>query len=1609
MKLNKISEAMAWLPGFVPGDGNLVVPSESAHATPHMNLPIWPSLEPSTFAGLSGDVTKYKANIAAIKLLFALEAEGRSPSLEEREILNRYTGWGGLSKAFNEEQHDKAWQERSVALRALLGEDHRSAENSTPNAHYTPINVIQSVYQAVEQLGFKGGRILDPSAGTGYFIGAMPKAMAERSQVTAIELDAISSRIMAKLYGDYGVKTLHGAFESTPLPEGYFDLAISNVPFGNYQVAEMRNVPYVDYAIHDYFFARSMELVRPGGLVAFITSSGTLDKHGDKVRHYLESKGDLIAAFRLPSSTFESLAGTSVTTDLIILQRRDSRSTLPLRNWMNVLEVHYGSAIKTNNYYSRLYVNEYYHRHPEHHIGAATRVSNGYSYTTGCVLDGDPIPLLKAQISRLPEGVYHAKVEDKAVKKAKLLHLDPSESHRPGYRLIKDVVYSLNGCEAVEYAAPKKTLARIAGMIAVRDAARLLVAAQISKTDKVVDEYRLAFNVAYDGFVKANGYLSTKVNRSAFKGDPDLPLLLSLEHWDPTAQKAEKSEIFSRRTVGVHQPVDSCDNTKDAMMVSLVEYGRIVPEHIGYLVGMDPKESMQELCDHGFVFFDPEANKWVTSDEYLSGNVRNKYTYALLAGEEYQRNAAALEAVIPKDLAFHEIGARIGSTWIPAQDYSTFLDETLGSTGHKVSFCKVAGAWDVSQDYTAHNVASTQTYGTSRVNAVTLFEMALNQTVPTVYDTDYDNKRVINQGETIAAREKQHDLKERFVAWLWEEGARTNRLVRLYNDTMNAIVPRQYDGSHLTLPGYSGVYALHQHQKDAIWRIIASGRNTLLAHAVGAGKTLTMICSAMELRRLGKINKALMVVPNHMLEQFGAEFLRAYPGANILLAGKEDLVGDKRRLLLSRIATGNWDAIVITHASFERLKMSEDFMRDLIEEEIQSIVDAIRSASTGSNNKIVKQLARARRTWEARLSKMENVEKKDDLVQFEELGIDWLYVDEAHYFKNLYRHTKMTRVAGLPNTNSERSFDMFCKTRHILSLHEMNAGVVFATGTPVSNSMAELWVMQRYLQPKTMERHFIDMFDTWAGNFGESVTALELSPDGSGYRMQTRFSRFVNLPELMAIFSEVADIRTAEMLELPVPKNDKHTVVCAPSETLKAYINGLVKRAEKVRNGEVRPKQDNMLSITNDGRMAALDIRLVMDGVDEDPGNKSYEAAKRILSIWHETKDEKAAQLVFSDLSTPKNDGTFDAYNDLKRKLVQGGIPEDEIAFIHDAATDPQKESIFAAVRAGTIRVIMGSTLKMGVGTNIQERLIALHHLDAPWRPSDVEQREGRIIRQGNLFDRVAIYRYVTSGSFDTYIWQTLENKARFIAQVMAGHNASRHVEDVALAALSFAEVKALASGNPMVLEKAGIDSELAKLNVLKAMWERQKWQNKQELISLPSTIEREQSRLSRLEADAALASQRDNSFCMEVNGIQYFQREEAGKALRAAKVKGINVTIGHFNGFAISYLKDHFNKTTNLVLTGQASHMANSAKNNLGLVMVLENTLNGMAEEVIVQRGRLQSSERRLVDIHSSLEVGFEHIDRINELTCRQREIELELDLMKGDHAATDDDSIAA
>ncbi len=1615
MKIKPVAHACMWLPGFGPDEdpievlGTLASSTVAAHEIVQevQQQAIWPKLDAMHHASISTPVPKYDANIAAIKLLRKLEQEGRAASSEEHAILSLYTGWGGLVKALDGATSDTAWLARHEELKSLLTpEEFESATTSSLNAYYTPLMVVEAIWKAVQRLGFKGGNILEPSCGSGFFIAGMPQELARKSRVTAVELDAVSARMTKVMYSQYGVKVHQGEFERARLPAGSYDLVIGNPPFGNEKSAELRNVPFANFSLHNYFIAKALEMVRPGGLVVFITSTGTLDSHTSGHRAYLHSQAKLVGAVRLPRGTFKEIAGTTVTTDLLVFQKREERAPKAEEaRWGEIVRVPSASKIY-GGYSDAIYANEFFVSRPENVIGKLRTQTGPHGMSVYCEFDGDLGGALQERVASIPEGIYTARAQAPREAGKKEVEVTLSEVRRPGLVIIEGKVYEVEGDKAKPLALTGKTLQRTLGLIEVRDCLRSLISAQAGKTsDDLLTRLRIGLNIAYDRHVKEFGYLSESVNKRAFSADPDLPLLLSIEEWDAETQTASKAPIFERNTLAPATRVQRCESTKEALQVSLGEAGRVIPSRIAELCGRPVEEVMAELQSEELVYLDPETANWESADSYLSGNVRRKLEIASMAGDEYQRNAQALLAVMPKQLQPGEINARMGSTWIPARVYTQFLDETFSCSGNNVEFDERAGAWTVKTVWAVQSgVAATQTYGTKRVNAADLIEMELNQRKPTVYDT-FKDKRVVNPRETVVAREKQHLLKEAFVAWLWKDSERAEMLASQFNLLFRSVVAQKFDGSHLVLPGMSGVYTLRTHQRDAVWRVISSRYNTLLAHAVGAGKTLEMICAGMELRRLGMAKKVMFVVPNHMLLDFANGFLKAYPAAKVLAASKDDLSGAKRKLMLSRIATHDWDAVIVTHATFESIKVSDSYMRSYIEEELESIESALRERSSYEKGSIVKELAKAKKAWKTRLDKISKQSSKDDLLTFEELGIDYIAYDEAHVAKNLWRFTKMDRVAGLPNSNSQRAFDVFVKTQYVQRSRADGKGLILATATPISNTMAELWTMMRYLQADMLEEFGVQHFDAWASNFGETVTALELAPDGSGYRMQTRFSRFLNVPELMSMFRLVADIRTPEMLDLPVPTAVRETVTVEPSEDLRDFVQELVERAGKIRGGGVQPKDDNMLKVTGDGRKAALDVRLVGLPDPLDKSGKIYACARNVHRLWVEYAESKAAQIVFCDLSTPSSTGEFTAYNELRNELVELGIPAAEIAFIHDYDSDARKDELFQAVRRGTIRVLMGSTSKLGMGTNVQDRLIALHHLDIPWRTSDMEQREGRIVRQGNMFSKVFIFTYLTSASFDAYMAQLLHGKAKFIAQVMVGNDEIRTLEDVEAATLSYAEIKAIASGNPMVLEKMSVDAELTKLAVMRQAWERQQHENRQNLLSLPQGIEANILTIANIEADIATVKASGVGNGLTIDGVAYTREEDAKRevALAMHLASSEYSVVGSVSGLQLSVMLFE-DGVWSAMVTGKHRYLIHRVKSSAEMLHAIGATLKSLDERLEKQRGYLARMQRELSDLKVEVLKPFAQQDRFLALVKRQNEIETELELTAGDVAAMDE-----
>lgn len=1632
MKMKALCEAMLWLPGFEPAgwEGDVappevikpevalspvaMAPANDDPAAPRTSgifrrpvaarppKEVWPLLTASEL-GAVGQVGKFNANIAAIKTLKLLEAEGRKPEADERAILNRYTGWGGLSKIFAY-QHEREWRERQQEFeQTLSSEEKESVRASTPNAHFTSHEVIAAMWAMVERLGFKGGKVLEPSAGAGYFIGAMPTKLAQASTVTAVELDSLSARITKSLYGGYGVKVHHQGFEKLDAPEGFYDLVISNVPFGNYPVHDPKG-RWSKLSIHDYFIAKALSLTRVGGLVACITSAYTMDKHDDSARNLLSQMGDLVAAIRLPQTAFKAIAGTDVMTDILIFQRR-AEGVATDRSWCEKPS-YIPSEMRDEEHRDASHLESYFRCNPYlienrgNVVGEFTMGGNGYNKCLSLVLkDGDLGKELDARVATLPQGIVPARSDATEVEVSpRSVMVASAEWIKPGAYVISDgkVAVSINGSELeiIEDSITTAKARRIRGIIPVRDAARKVLAAQAtSEDDALLERYRIGLMAAYDAFVGQFGPISKPFNQSAYREDPDFPLLLSLEHWDPESGLAKKADVFYRRTVGAYRRVERCETPEEALLVCLAENARVVPSRIAELLEQEVDDAMDMLRSKGLVYVDPMTESYVEADAYLSGDVKAKLSQAEHAIGDYSENIEALKSVIPEDIPANEIGVKLGSTWIPCVDYKEFVDTLLAGANSNVTFHGEANSWQVKGTFP--HIANTQTWGTSRVSAADLIAMTLNQSVPRVTDADPNDpagkKRVVNTMETVAAREKQEGIKEEFAKWVWEDEDRKARLVRIYNDRFNRIVTREFDGSHLVLPGFSSSFTLREHQANAIWRCVASASCTLLAHVVGAGKTLTMICAAMEMRRTGMVSKPCIVVPNHMLEQFAAEFLRAYPAANVLIASKDDMSPQRRKALLARMAFGDWDAVVMTHSSFEKVEMPAAYTEAVISNEIAAMEAQWKDAKDDGNTRAVKELAKLKKTWTARLEKRALGTGKDGMLDFAEIGFDGIIVDEAHAYKNRYRHTNL-QMAGLPTNDSNRAFDMSVKVSFVQE-KKGNRGVIFATGTPIANSVAEMWTMQKFLQPQTLEANGLEMFDAWAANFGEPVTAMELAPDGSSYRIHTRFARFVNVPELLTMFREVADIKTADMLDLPVPKAMREIVTAEPSPELKKYVQELVLRAENIRNGHVKPDEDNMLAVTNDGRKAATDIRLC-NGSDYE-GSKVNLVVSNVHSIWKETAGTRGVQLVFLDMGTPSAGRRWNLYDDIRDKLEILGVPKEEVAFIHEANTDKAKEKLFEKVRSGAVRVMVGSTSKMGTGTNVQNRLVALHHVDGPWRPADVEQRDGRIVRQGNMNASVRILRYVTAGTFDAYIWQTLETKARFIAQVMRGDAGIRNMEDAEMAALSYAEVKALASGNPMVIEKAGVDAEVMRLSMLKSAWQRQNESNRFMRSAMPKRISADESLLADLVADEASAKAAAETMSFSINGKPEGNPEEAALRIIGAgfMVKPRqSIEIGRVGDFLIEVEGSlSIVNPPRLLLTGKRVHeVGEMNKTPKGILAQIRSMLTSwISEDVERVSTRLESQRAELNALKLVQEEKFAHEEALSRLLIRKAEID--------------------
>lgn len=1552
---------------------------------------------------------KCRANFDAIELVQRLQTERRPATSEEQSVLVRYVGWGGIPQVFATHE-DANWQPERERLRELLApEEIRAAQASTLNAHYTSPTVISAIYDGVRRLGFTGGRVLEPALGIGHFFGLMPDEMRANSTLAGVELDPTSASIARALYPQAQIS--QQGFEQTNFPDGRFDLAISNVPFGNYSVFDP-DFNRHHFLIHDYFFAKALDKVRPGGLVAFVTSMGTMDKTDGRLREYIDERAEFLGAIRLPNTAFKRNANTEVTTDIIFLRRLEIGEQPSGYLWRELAE-------HANPGGEKFQINQYFVRHPEMMCG--TMAAEGTMYRDGEPAlipdDRDLADALQHAVGQLPQGVFRALNVDRTMR-----HDEPDVIPAP--HGTKEGAYVLHDGQIARCRKAKLGLVknlsgeasrRIRGLIEIREALRETIRTQLEELgEPAILAARQQLNLRYDRFASRFGPINGVSNRRAFHDDPDFPLLRSLEDYRHDTKRATKTAIFRERTIHSAAPVRHAESPKDALVVTLNERGAVDLSHMAELLQRPEDDFLPEL--KGLLYLNPASGSWETEDQYLFGEVRDKLAtarQATLGDPRFQENVTALEAVQPEDLRPSEIEARLGAAWIPAGDVSAFASVLLNGEQVEISHAPAVGTWFVrASDRAKASVANTDEWGTNRYSALDLIQDSLNLKTPTVYDRDEKGNPFVNANETEAARERQGKIKERFASWVWEDDQRRERLARRYNDAFNSIRLHAFNGDHLTLPGSSNRITLRPHQKAAVWRVIQS-KNTLLAHAVGAGKTFTMVAAGIEMKRLGLAKKPMFVVPNHMLDQFATELLALYPNANILAAGKDDFAKDRRAELFSRIATGNWDAVIVTHSSFEKIPLDADTRKAFIEDQIEEIKDAIREQkSDKSGTRLVKELERVQKRLEVKLEILSASDKKDTTLTFEQLGVDRLFVDEAHKFKNLFYVTKMTRVAGLPQTASERAFDLFLKVQHVQARND-GGGVVFATGTPISNTMAEMFTMQRYLQMNSLRRNGLQHFDSWAGTFGETVTAMELSPDGAGYRLNHRFARFVNVPELMLEFRRTADVQTADMLKLPIPKLEtgKAITVSAPcSPALKGFVAHLVERAAKLKGSRVDPRQDNMLKITSEGRLAALDMRLVTGSSGDHPDSKVNLSVERIHRIWQDSTPNKGTQLVFCDLSTPQKGkrGGWSVYHDIREKLVARGIPDDEIAFIQNYDTDTAKGSLFKSVRDGRVRILLGSTLKMGEGTNVQARLIALHHLDAPWRPSDIEQREGRILRQGNTNEYVSVFRYVTEGSFDAYMWQTLETKARFISQVMIGDATMRKAEDVDSTALSYAEVKAIASGNPMVLEKAQVDAEVIRLSRLKRQHMDSVYSIRSRIRGIDDQIKRTFRFIEKLEQDiAARKPTRGDLFSMTIGKKSFTDRIEAGRKLvfigAALKTYEETKEIGTVAGFGISMR--NLGARVELRIHGKNDYEATVSDSPQGTIASIEHALGSLEKYLEEAREKPPQFEKQREQLDSHGGQAFEHEEKLAASLSRQREIIEALDITKNQAVAQVDE----
>lgn len=1555
-----------------------------------------------------GKKERFRRNIMAIQLLKKCQEENRFATPEEQIVLSKYVGWGGLSEAFDE--NNSAWATEYLELSSVLTpEEYASARESTLTAFYTPPEVITAIYKAMEQMGFKEGNLLEPSCGIGNFIGMLPDSMQD-SKIYGVELDTISAGIAQQLYQ----KTTIAAqgFEETNLPDSFFDGVVGNVPFGDFKVSDKRYDKH-KFLIHDYFFAKSLDKLRPGGVMAFVTSKGTMDKETLAVRKYIAQRAELLGAIRLPNNTFKGNAGTEVVSDILILQKRDRLIDIE-PDWVHLDTDENG--IKMNSYFVQ---------HPEMILGEMKMVSGRFGMEATCVPyeNADLAAQLDEAVANIHGEITEYETEEELEEEDNSIPADPTVRNF-SYTVVGDKIYYRENSRMTPVEVSATAENRIKGMIAIRNSVRTLIELQTEDyPDSEIKAEQERLNRLYDTFSGKYGLINSRANTSAFSQDSSFSLLSALEIIGEDGELERKADMFSKRTIKPHTPVTSVDTASEALAVSLGEKATIDMDYMMELSGKSENEIFEDL--KGVIFLNPLYEygnsyepKYLMADEYLSGNVREKLKIAKnsaeLYPEDYKVNVEALQKVQPKDLTASEISVRLGATWLPPDDVQEFIFHLLETPRYaqwniKVHFSPFTSEWNIEgKSYDKGNVRAYNTYGTSRINAYKIIEETLNLKDVRIFDYIEDDegrkKAVLNKKETAIAQSKQEMIKQEFQDWIWSDPERRERLCKSYNEKFNSVRPREYDGSHIIFNGMNPEIELREHQKNAVAHILYGG-NTLLAHAVGAGKTFEMVAAAQESKRLGLCNKSLFVVPNHLTEQWAAEYLQLYPAANILVATKKDFETKNRKKFCGRIATGDYDAVIIGHSQFEKIPMSIERQRAILEQQLEEITGGIAELKRNrGENFSIKQLEKSKKSIRQKLDKLNDQTKKDDVVTFEELGVDRLFVDESHYYKNLYLYTKMRNVGGIAQTEAQKSSDLFMKCRYLDEITG-GRGTVFATGTPISNSMVELYTIQRYLQYSTLVKNGLQHFDAWASTFGETITAVELTPEGTGYRAKTRFAKFYNLPELMAMFKEIADIKTADMLNLPVPEAKYHNIAVKPSEMQKEMVASLAERAEQVRGGGVDSSVDNMLKITNDGRKLALDQRMLNDMLPDFEGSKINACVDNIYRIWKENADKKSAQLVFCDLSTPKNDGTFSVYNDIRKKLIERGIPESEVKFIHEADTDMKKKELFQKTRKGEVRVLLGSTQKMGAGTNVQDKLIALHDVDCPWRPSDLEQRSGRIVRQGNENPQVDIYRYVTEQTFDAYLYQLVEGKQKFASQIMTSKSPVRSAEDIDETALSYAEIKMLATGNPYIKEKMDLDIQVQKLKMLKSNFLSEKYGLEDKVIKFyPQQIAYLKSRVEGLTKDVETAKLHpkpidEQPLGMMVSGVSYSEKAEAGQAIINA-CKSMNspdaIPLGEYRGFQMELYFDTVQRNYVVKLKGETSRDVPLGDDSHGNIVRIDNGIERFEETLADTKNSLENTEKQFETAKQEIEKPFAKEEELKAKTVRLDELNILLNMDK-------------